>query len=229
MMKYEFILLDADDTLFDFSKGEAVAFHETLKEYGITPLPGMVERYSAINDACWKRLERGELTKKELIVVRFALFLEQYRLQGDPQRINELYIQHLSRQAILIPGALEFVKNLYGKAKLYIITNGTTVVQQSRFARTELTEYIEKIFISEQMGTKKPDILFFEKTADAIEGFTKQKAVVIGDSLSSDMKGAENYGLDRVWFNPRKLENDSGILINCIASCYEEIEQFLEG
>ena len=159
-MKYRFLLFDADNTLLDFTACEAKAFAEALKLCGIPQKPGMTEVYSAYNDRCWKELERGELTKPQLVVKRYALFLEHYGIDKDPQTVNETYADCLSKTAIELPGAEDLLKRLYGKAKIYIITNGLTKVQKGRFARTGMTEYIEEIFISEQMGCKKPCVVF---------------------------------------------------------------------
>ena len=213
-MKYRFLLFDADNTLLDFTACEAKAFAEALKLCGIPQKPGMTEVYSAYNDRCWKELERGELTKPQLVVKRYALFLEHYGIDKDPQTVNETYADCLSKTAIELPGAEDLLKRLYGKAKIYIITNGLTKVQKGRFARTGMTEYIEEIFISEQMGCKKPDALFFSLVAERIPGFCQEQAIVIGDSLTSDIRGANNAGLPCCWFNPGNIPRPADLRID---------------
>ncbi len=228
-MRYDILLFDADNTLFDFTACEAKALAATLDECGIRHLPGMTEVYSKYNDDCWKALERGEITKKELVVKRYALFLQHYGLENNPEKVNAAYEENLSNTVIFIDGALEMIKRLYGKARIYIITNGLTKVQTGRFAKTELKKYIEKLFISEQMGCKKPDALFFEQVAEEIEGFSRNRAVVIGDSLTSDIKGANNSDLDCVWYNPAGIKAPENLRITKIVGNFSELEAFLSG
>lgn len=169
----------------------------------------------------------GELTKPQLVVKRYALFLEHYGIDKDPQTVNETYADCLSKTAIELPGAEDLLKRLYGKAKIYIITNGLTKVQKGRFARTGMTEYIEEIFISEQMGCKKPDALFFSLVAERIPGFCQEQAIVIGDSLTSDIRGANNGGLDCIWYNPKGEKKPEDLKITLDARNFEEIYSFL--
>ena len=228
-MRYDFLLFDADNTLFDFTASEKVAFHETFACRGIKTNKEMLETYSDYNRQCWQAHENGELSRAELVVKRFDLFLRHYDLEGDPSEINNEYIEHLSGSAILLPGALEMIEHLHEKAGVYIITNGLAKVQMGRFAKTELTNHIDKIFISEQIGSQKPDRRFFECVASQIEGFSEKRAVVIGDSLTGDIKGANNFGLDCVWFNPQGKKAPPELTITKIAASFAEIELFLKG
>lgn len=228
-MRYDILLFDADNTLFDFTAGEKAAFTEAMNANGVNVEEGMVERYSEINERCWKELERGEIDKKTLVVKRYALFLQHYRLALDAAKVNEDYKNALATQAILIEGALELVKRLSEQAEVYIITNGLTEVQKGRFSRSPITGYIKKIFISEQMDCKKPDKLFFDMVEREIPGFEKHRAVVIGDSLTSDIQGANNAGIDAVWYNPEKKKAPAGYRIKKTVSSFEELEQFLMG
>lgn len=228
-MRYDFLLFDADNTLFDFTECERRAFSEALKLREIEEKPGMVQVYSAYNDRCWKELERGEVTKQELVVKRYRLFLEHYGIEKDPAVLNETYENCLAHTVVLLPGAYEMVGRLSQKAGVYIVTNGLTHVQRGRFALTELTKFIREIFISEQMETKKPDALFFEKVAAAIPGYDKKRAVVIGDSLTSDMRGANNAGLDCVWYNPDKRPLTEELRITHISSDFADLEAYLTG
>ncbi|MBP3321643.1 MAG: YjjG family noncanonical pyrimidine nucleotidase [Clostridia bacterium] len=226
-MKYSILLFDADDTLFDFGACERIAFKETMADFGIFVDETMAKRYAEINDACWKRFERRDLEKKELVVLRFALFLQEYGKKGDPAAINARYIEALSRQVILLEGARELLETLKGKVRMFIITNGTYAVQTGRFARSGLLPYFEEVFISEKMGTQKPEKRFFQMVEEAIDGFEKEKALVIGDSLTSDMAGAYAYGLDRLWFNPKGKENTAGLPLTGQVGGFEELLDFL--
>ena len=228
-MNYDVLLFDADNTLFDFTACEKAAFEKTLRAFGVDEKPGMLETYSAYNDACWKELERGEIEKPALVVKRFALFLGHYGIKGDPAEFNRAYLDNLSREAVLFEGAEEMIARLSEKARVYIITNGVTSVQRGRFARTGLPRCVKDVFISEQMGTKKPDALFFEKVAKAIPGFRKERALVVGDSLTSDILGANNAGLDCLWFNPKGEKAPEGLRITAEARDLRQMESIING
>lgn len=228
-MKYDILLFDADDTLFDFKACERKAFTENMEAHGVRVVPDMVECYSAFNDFCWKELERGEIEKSELVVKRYKLFLDHYKIAFDPKEINDGYEKALSEVAILLPYALKMVKRLSKKARMYIITNGLTAVQEGRFKKSPITPYFSDIFISEQLGSKKPDKLFFDLIEKKIPDFDKCRAVVIGDSLTSDIKGGNNAGIDCIWCNFRGKERLSGYEIIKEVANLEELTEYLEG
>lgn len=202
-MRYRYILLDADNTLFDFDACEKEAFFAALNEFSVSSTDAMYARYSEINKACWLALERGELSRQELKTKRFEELIDEYDLPCTPNALAERYLEHLSSLGILLPGAQEFVQELSRIAEIHIITNGLQNVQEGRFRTSPLTPYLKNIFISEKIGAQKPDKLFFERVSDAIDGFDAKDAVVIGDSLTSDIKGANNAGIDCIWFNPK--------------------------
>ncbi|MBE6638163.1 MAG: noncanonical pyrimidine nucleotidase, YjjG family [Ruminococcaceae bacterium] len=226
-MKYRFILLDADNTLLDFDACEKEAFRRTMEDIGIPFSETLYERYSAINLACWKELERKEITRTELQTKRYSLLAAECSLALDPAQTNARYISHLSTISVLIPGALSFVKTLSQKAELYIITNGLACVQIGRFHNNPITPYIRKIFISESLGASKPDRLFFEQVAMQIPDFDHSNAIVIGDSLTSDIRGANNAGLSCIWYNPKGNKRGNEI-IDYEVSNYSEILNILE-
>ena len=226
--RYRFLLFDADNTLFDFTAGERAALTEAFEICGVPLFPGMLETYSVYNEDCWRRLERGELSKKELVSLRFDLTFKHYGIEADAVHVDDVYEEALSKKAILLPGAKDLVRRFYGRAGIYIITNGLSRVQRGRFSHTDLFDYVDDVFISEEMGSKKPDAAFFELVAARIPGYRKEEALVIGDSLSSDIKGANNALLDCVWFNPRKAENTDGLRITKTVSDYDELTAFLE-
>ena len=229
-MKYRFLLFDADNTLFDFSASEKYAFSKTLAEQGVPETPEMLPTYSRDNVLCWEEFERGEITKEELLVKRFAIFAEKFCPGKDPAVLNELYTEHLSEVGVLLPGALDMVKRLKEEgARVYIVTNGLEKVQRGRFSGSELMEYIDGVFISERIGANKPDVLFFERAAAQIPGFDKRYAVVIGDSPTGDVRGANNFGVPCVWYNPEGRKAPEGLKIDKTVSNFDEMEAFLKG
>ena len=228
-MKYSNVWFDADGTLFDFLRCEAEAVRETMASVGIAPSDELVRAYSEINDGMWKMLERGETTRDRLKVDRFADFFAEVGYQGDPAAMAEDYVSALSRQTHLLDGALELIQALYGKCRLYIVTNGITSVQKSRFGSCPLAPYFDACFISEEMGCAKPEKRFFDLVAAAIEGFDPSRAIVIGDSLSSDIQGGINAGLATCWYNPKGIAAPAHMKIDHTVTSLCEIKDIILG
>lgn len=226
-MKYEFLLFDADGTLFDFLKCEEMALRDAMKNIGITIDDEGVALYSRINDGLWKALERGEIDKESLRVERFHKFGEEYGFETDFGALSHDYTDRLALQNFPIDGAIDLCRNLYGKVKMYIITNGIEYVQKSRFSTSPLNNFFEKLFISGEIGYEKPDRRFFEAVERGIPDFTPKKSLVIGDSLTSDMAGGIGYGIDCCWYNPSHKTTDLPVKYTISDLC--EIENIIFG
>ncbi len=228
-MPYRIALFDADNTLLDFTKAECDAVRECLTQRDLPTDEKTVAAYSAINDSHWKRLERGETTRDRLKVERFEDFFAFLGYAGDPKMMARSYEAALARQTQLLDGALELIRALYGKCELYTVTNGITAVQKSRFGGCALAPYFDRCFISEEMGCAKPEKRFFDLVAEAIPGFDPAEAIVIGDSLSSDIRGGINAGLHTCWFNPEHKPAPSDMEITYTVSRLSEIETIILG
>lgn len=204
MKKYEYLLIDADNTLFDFDRCERAAFNIALNECGIPSSDGIYEEYHLINDSLWKLLEKGGITREALKTERYRILFERHGItDGSHLNVAGAYERALGRQVFEIPGSYELLKKLFGKVRTFVVTNGLTSVQSSRFSISRLTPFIEKVFISEAMGAAKPDPGFFDGVIDEIGDGDLSKYLVVGDSLSSDIDGAIRYGIDSCWFSPR--------------------------
>ena len=201
-MAYRIALFDADNTLLDFNRAEHKAVCACLATRGLPTDEETTALYSRINDGYWKRLEQGLITRDRLKVERFADLFAALGYEGDPACMAKDYEEALSRQTDLIDGALELTKALHGKCRLFIITNGTAIVQKRRFGGCPLAPYFERSFISEEMGCAKPEKVFFDRVAAEISDFDPSDALVIGDSLTSDIRGGIGAGIDTCWFNP---------------------------
>ena len=169
---------------------------------GIDADDDMIATYSAINDSLWKKLERKEIERSVLLYHRFELFCEHYGYIADAKKIASDYVKTLSTKGYMLDGAEDMLKKLYGKVRMYIVTNGVELVQRGRYAITGLSKYFDGIFISEAIGFNKPDSRYFEYVAEHIEDFDKQSTVIVGDSLTSDIKGGVNFGIDTCWYSP---------------------------
>lgn len=222
-MAYHIALFDADNTLLDFNRAEHEAVCACLASRGLPTDEATSSLYSRINDGYWKRLEQGLITRDRLKVERFAELFATLGYGGDPQHMAKDYEEALSRQGYLMDGALELAEALHGKCRLFIITNGTAIVQKRRFGGCPLAPYFERSFISEEMGCAKPEKVFFDRVAAEIPDFDPSEALVIGDSLTSDIRGGIHAGLDTCWFNPAGKPAPDGMEITYTVRDLSEI------
>ena len=222
-MKYTTLLLDLDETLFDFSKSEKFAIDKLMEKYNIPVTEENRRLYSKINDEKWKKLERGELTRPQIFRERFDDFLKKTGVTADTDEANLSYMQFLSQASFILDGALETCKKLSGNYLLYLVTNGTKIVQKGRLSGSPIMKYIKDVFISEEIGFNKPQKEYFDYVLEHIEEKDKTKILVVGDSLSSDIAGAENSGLDSCWVNRKnqKTVSDATYTISCITEIFD--------
>lgn len=200
MIKYVFF--DCDDTLLDFHKAEALALRRALEAVGVEPTERIVSRYSAINQSMWELLEQKKITRAELLVRRFDLLYEELGLDISGQETQDHYIEFLSQGHFFLPGAPEVLEALQGKYDLYMVSNGTARVQEGRLKSADISRYFKDIFISENVGVNKPQKEFFDFCFAGIPDFDPELAIIVGDSLTSDMQGGINAGIRTCWYNP---------------------------
>lgn len=203
----EFLFLDLDDTILDFHKAERIAVGKTIRDFGVEPTKEILARYHVINKAHWEKLERGEITRAEVLVNRFAVLFEELGVAADPTTCARDYERNLSTGHYFLPGAEEAVKHLHKKYRLYLASNGTAAVQHSRLTSAGLYPYFEKVFISQEIGYNKPSREYFEACFAEIPDFDPDRAMMVGDSLTSDILGGIHAGLTTVWVNPEGKEN----------------------
>lgn len=206
------ILLDLDDTLLDFSVAEHAALMRTFEDFGISADEAVMRRYSQINSNCWRRLERGEISRSEVLIGRFRALFAEMALPGRAEEVNARYEEYLAREHVFVPGAPALLEALYGKYRMYIVSNGTAKIQYSRIAGADIGKYFDGIFISEEIGYDKPDRAFFSYCFSQIPDFSREESVIVGDSLTSDMLGGRNAGVRTVWFNPAKKRDEIGAM-----------------
>lgn len=211
MKKYEILMFDLDNTILDFDKSEDYALLKLIERFGIQRKDEFIGKYTEINDELWSKLEKGAVSFDELANSRFSLTMECFGQSVDGRQWNELYTDYLAEACFPIDGALEVVEALSHSFRIFIITNGLVKVQKKRIETSGLLDYSKGVFVSQLMGVSKPDRLFFERAAAEISNFCKEKTLVIGDSLSSDVKGGYNFGVDTAWLNKGGAVNSSGI------------------
>ncbi|MDE6471275.1 MAG: YjjG family noncanonical pyrimidine nucleotidase [Eubacterium sp.] len=207
------ILFDLDDTIFDFKMAERVALSKTLVSFGIEPTEYIIKRYSELNISQWKLLELGKLTREQVKVNRYKLLFDELGLDISPQKATAIYEDNLCIGHYFMDGAEELIKTLCDKGyDLYLVSNGAKRVQDGRLKSSGISKYFKGIFISEVVGYEKPNIEFFNCCFERIENFNREETIIVGDSLSSDIKGGINAGIKTVWFNPNHEINTAQLI-----------------
>lgn len=228
-MRYKFLLFDLDHTLFDFDTAEDVALTQLLKEEGVEDIQAYKDYYVPMNKSLWKDLEEKKITKQELVNTRFSRLFKHFGIGKDGAYLANRYQFYLSQQGQVFSGAMEFLDNLIDRGyELYAATNGITTIQTGRLTQSGLTPYFNHVFISEQLGTQKPDALFYERIGQQIPGFSKDKTVMIGDSLTADIQGGNNAGIDTIWYNPHHLKNKTQAQPTFEVHSYQELLNCLD-
>ena len=209
-LKYKYLLFDLDHTLLDFDAAEDIALSHLLKEEGVEDIQAYKDYYVPMNKALWKDLEQKKITKSELINTRFSRLFAHFGIEKDGSYLAERYQFFLSKQGQTFPGVEDLLKKLISQGYgLYAATNGITYIQTGRLEQSGIAPYFKEIFISEQLHNQKPDAEFYEKIGARIPNFDKNQTLMIGDSLSADIQGGNNAGIDTIWYNPHHLENKS--------------------
>ena len=197
------VFLDLDDTILDFQKGERASLRKTFDIMEIPYDEAVVERYIQINLDCWHALERGEMTRDEVLIGRFERLFSEIGIKTSATEAQNLYQKLLAGEHDFLPGAKELLCQFrrHGKYKLYMATNGIPEVQYPRISDSGVDEYFEKIFISQDIGYAKPDKRFFEGCFNQIDNFKREETIIVGDSLTSDIKGGMNAGIKTCHYN----------------------------
>lgn len=199
---FECLLIDLDDTILDFKKAEHIAVKKTLADFGVEPTDAVCQRYSIINQWHWEAMERKEMTRQQVLEGRFAVLFAELGVAVDAAVCSRCYTENLSVGHYYMPGAREAVERLSKKYQLYITSNGTAWVQRSRLSSTDLQQFFQDIFISQEIGYNKPAREFFNGCFAKIPDFDPKRTMIIGDSLSSDILGGKNAGIATCWVNP---------------------------
>lgn len=205
--KYKYLLFDLDDTLLDFGRAQQIAFEKLLRDENIEYSAELFEKYEEINKALWRKLERGEVTSQEVTSGRFVEFFKLLGREVDGQKIDVHYRTYLAAGNQLFDGIVEMLEKLSKTHKLYVASNGVGITQHTRLKNNDLYKYFEKVFISEEVGSKKPDKEFFEIIFNELNIQDKSQVLMIGDTLTSDILGANNYGIDSCLVDIHKIQN----------------------
>ena len=225
----EYLFLDLDDTILDFHKAERIAVSKTFREFGIEPMEELLHRYHLINKSCWEKLERKEWTREQVLVNRFQMVFDQVHAERDPAEFAKSYEHNLSIGHYFLPGAEEAVAALSKKYRLFLASNGTAKVQAGRLTSANLYRFFETVFVSQELGANKPSIEFFERAFAQIPGLDKEKTMMVGDSLTSDILGGNRAGILTCWVNPGHLPANPEIVPDYEIESIAQLEALLEG
>ena len=198
----EFLFLDLDDTILDFHKAERIALSKTIRDFGVEPTEEVLGRYHVINKWHWEQLEQGKLSREEVLQNRFGVLFSELGVAADKEACARAYEKNLSVGHFFLPGAEKAVEALSKKYRLYLASNGTASVQAGRMTSANLYRFFEKAFVSQEIGYNKPSREYFDRCFAQIPDFDPAKAMMVGDSLTSDIQGGINAGILTCWVNP---------------------------
>lgn len=224
----EFLFLDLDNTILDFDRAESTALEKALATVGITADKEVAALYSRINKRHWQMLERREITRDALRVNRFRVLFQELGVEADPAAMAQEYEKQLSAGCFFLPGAEEAVARLSRKYRLYIASNGNAHVQHGRMTGANLYRFFEKVFISQEVGADKPSPEFFRRSFAQIPDFDPRRALLVGDSLSSDIQGGRNAGIATCWINPGHAPAKDNIVPDYQLDSLTQLEALLE-
>jgi putative hydrolase of the HAD superfamily len=207
-MKYKWLLFDLDGTLFDYDKSEEVALKNTFKDFKINYKEEYLFLYDSINKEQWKKFELGQVDVENLKVERFEILLSKIKSGTNPKKFSINYLINLSNCSYLLDDVEELLNDLHGKFKMMLITNGLKTVQRPRLKNSSINIFFEDIIISEEVGSAKPDSKIFDAAFNKMNSPHKSDVLLIGDSLTSDIRGGVNYSLDTCWLNSNSVSSN---------------------
>jgi len=227
--RYDLLLCDADNTIFDFEKAEEYAFYDACRAAGIEATGELLSTYSVINQSLWELLEKGGITQSVLRVRRFELFLEKIGCDFDAPTMATAFTDSLGRQSVPIAGAFEALKRWSALVPVIIVTNGISKVQHGRMDNCPIAPFISGLVISEEVGVAKPHPKMLEIGMEMAGVTDKRRVLMLGDSLSSDIAAAANADIDACWYNPKGMENKKNLPVAYEIRSLDEVDAILSG
>jgi 2-haloacid dehalogenase len=227
-MRYQWIIFDADGTLFDYDRAEISALQTAFEQSNNDYKSEYLSLYRMSNKILWDAFELGDITLERLKIQRFELFLEQICISVDAEEFSKEYLLQLSAGTYLIDGAEELLKSLSGKVGLILMTNGIKEVQRSRLGKSSIKSYFSDIIISDEVGVAKPDRKIFEIALENMSIIDKDTVLMVGDNLNSDIKGGINFGIDTCWYNPNHIDTNPGIQATYEVNNLKDLQSIIE-
>lgn len=212
MRKYQTLLFDVDNTLLDFSAAEDEALRLLFEDQDFPLTDEVKDQYKKINQSLWRLFEEGKIDRDTVMNTRHSRLFKEYGREVDGALLESKYRNYLREGHQLVDGAFELINHLYNHFDLYIVTNGDSQTQRKRLKDSGLYPFFKEIFVSDEIGFQKPQKEFFDYVIARIPNFSEEKGIIIGDSLSADIKGGYLSGIDSCWINPEMLPNDTNII-----------------
>lgn len=225
-MRFQAVLIDIDDTLFDFHQSSFEAMQRSFAERGLSFTPDDMPAYEVHNNALWRAYERGEIPKAHIFPERFRRYFRERGLDLDPNDFNASYLSHLAEGYAFMPHCHELLEALHGKYKVFVVTNGDAFAQESRIARSGLAHLFDGVFISEKLDCCKPEKAFYDKVFSIVGEQYRSCSLMVGDSLTSDMQGGRNAGIPTCFYGRRE---DADERCDYVISDLLELLPILEG
>lgn len=229
MKKIKAILYDVDGTLLDFEIQEEVALSYCFKKYNLGELSEeKLELYKRINLGYWEMFEKNLITKEKLVVKRFEDYLEALGVKLNAEEVNDTYFSKLGDTIVFKDNSYELVKSLKGKIKQYVVTNGAIRVQKTKLAKSGFDKLMDDVFISDEVGYQKPRKEFFDAIKNRLGDIANDEILIVGDSLTSDMKLADNCNLISCFYNPKKKDYKVDFKIDYEISDLNEVKKICQ-
>jgi len=227
--RYDWVLLDADGTLFDFDRAQQAALEATVTAHGFDYTERVHDAFVRVCDGVWARFERGEITADRLRVERFEDLLRELGAAGNADRLSTHYVRELAGHTDLLPGAEAVVEALAPRVRMLLVTNGLAEVQRARFSASPIRRFFADVVISDEIGVAKPQEAFLDVAFERMGRPARGRVLMVGDSLSADVEAGVRYGVDTCWFNPRGLPLDGGPTPTYTIARLEEVEDLVSG
>lgn len=221
------VFIDVDDTLLNFRACAKEAMKATMQEFGMTYEESMFPVFIKINDALWQAIERGELTRQGLWEIRWNRIFGELGIEGDGPAFETAFHDRLAVSAVEVEGAREIMAYLSARYRVFVTTNAPHYQQVTRLTTAEMIQHIEEVFTSEKIGVSKPSRKFFESCFAALPDLKPEETVIIGDSLTADIRGGADFGMKTCWFNPYGKEAPEDITIDFTVHTLAEIQNWL--
>lgn len=221
------VFLDIDNTLIDFSQCARLSMMKAFSDFGLTYSEEMFPVFTTINNGLWEEIERGTLTRDELHEIRWTRIFERLGIIADGKAFEKMFLQYLSETAGLIPGAIELLAYLAPRYTLCLASNASQAQQMKRLKSSGILPFVQKVFLSESLGVPKPEKEFFDLCFAQLPGATPEESIMIGDSLTADMKCGATCGIKTCWFNPEKMPTPPEYTIDFVVHSLDEIKNFL--
>lgn len=194
------VLIDIDDTIFDFEKCSKNSFLKTLEKFNLKFKEEDFSYFNKVNDILWTKQKLGEINIKEVFIKRDYLMVKYFNLDIEKGLFNDLFVKFLYDEIEIVDGIEDLLLYLSDKYKIFTASNGIFKMQENRLKKSNLDKYFDNVFVSDKIGFEKPDKKFFQKIMDLTK-FSNDDLIMIGDSIKSDIIGAKNSKIKSIYFN----------------------------